>query len=160
MLLQHWCRVCKVQLTTLTARKRKESPSGYRNHCKECHNADARSKAKPKRCEYCKKIDSSLKGLRYFCSMFCRFNSYYKITSKGCWEWLSVKDRDGYGIFVIGKKRFRAHRISYELFKNKIENDLYVCHACDNPSCVNHAHLWLGTNAENQQDRFKKKIVV
>jgi hypothetical protein len=72
-----------------------------------------------------------------------------------CWEWEGRKNQDGYGEFDLDKS-FRAHRVSYELFRGEIPPELNVCHSCDNPSCVNPDHLWLGTQLENNQDRHKK----
>ncbi len=72
-----------------------------------------------------------------------------------CWNWIAGKDWDGYGhIWVKGKTR-KAHRTSYSLFVGRIGTKL-VCHKCDNPSCVNPAHLFLGTNEDNIKDCMKK----
>ncbi|KKP77809.1 MAG: hypothetical protein UR73_C0010G0003 [candidate division WS6 bacterium GW2011_GWF1_35_23] len=75
-----------------------------------------------------------------------------------CWNWLSIKDKDGYGKIKIriekGKfKRFGAHRISYMIHNGKIEGDLCVLHSCDNPTCVNPNHLRLGTHQDNARDK-------
>ena len=83
-----------------------------------------------------------------------KFWSYVK-KSNDCWIWLAYKDKDGYGTFRVGDKKYRAHRISYFLSRGNVPH-LYVCHSCDNPSCVNPDHLWEGTNSENQLDCSKK----
>jgi hypothetical protein len=89
-----------------------------------------------------------------------RFKMQYKVAESGCWEWISGKDADGYGLFsglVDGTPYKRAHRWSWA-FHNKevIQKWGNICHKCDNPSCVNPDHLWLGTAMENQQDKHRK----
>lgn len=153
------CQKCFIELNEINIVKRKDSTSGYRLKCKPCDNA--RKRAPLKECEYCKKMCNA-KGKRFFCSVFCRLKSYCTIDPiTKCWNYREKwRDKDGYGIFIVNNISKRAHRVSYELFKGPIVNNLYVCHACDNPSCTNPDHLWLGTNSENQLDRFNKRFLI
>lgn len=73
-----------------------------------------------------------------------------------CWNWIGRLSKSGYGEFDANCKTYRAHRISYELFVDKITNGLHVLHDCDNPRCVRPKHLWLGTHQDNMRDRDEK----
>lgn len=73
-----------------------------------------------------------------------------------CWEWIAGKNQDGYGEFSVEKKLTRANRYSWIMTNGEIEGDLCVLHCCDNPSCVNPSHLFLGTKGQNNKDRHAK----
>ena len=76
-----------------------------------------------------------------------------------CWEWLGYRDKNGYGSLNIKSKEsgIRAHRFSYQLHIGLIPEGLLVLHKCPgggNPWCVNPAHLKVGTQKENVQDKI------
>jgi hypothetical protein len=72
-----------------------------------------------------------------------------------CWLWNRKKSKR-YGYIKISGKSITASRFSYEIFKGKIPDHLFVCHTCDTPRCVNPLHLFLGTASDNAQDSIKK----
>jgi len=90
-------------------------------------------------------------------SILQRFNKKYKINKEnGCWEWQAYRNKKGYGTFDIGEKGTLSHRVSYKLFIGYLEQNMLVCHKCDNPCCVNPFHLFKGTNRDNFEDSLKK----
>ena len=77
-------------------------------------------------------------------------------TPSGCREFTGAKSPKGYGKISFKDKHFRAHRLAYILKFGDISEGLIVCHKCDNPSCVNTEHLFLGTPKDNAIDRMLK----
>jgi hypothetical protein len=81
----------------------------------------------------------------------------YEVNENGCWICTShSKNRYGYCMFRNGGKKITIHRYMYEQHNGKIPENMCVCHTCDNPSCINPEHLFLGTHKENMKDRSNK----
>lgn len=75
-----------------------------------------------------------------------------------CWPWQGAHHTQGYGRCWdtrIGKIRY-AHRLVYELLRGPIPDGLDILHSCDNPPCVNPAHLRIGTHRENMIEKVEK----
>jgi len=77
----------------------------------------------------------------------------------GCWIWTgATRGNNHYGALRISQtKSVLCHRLSYEMYKETIPDNLKVLHTCDNPLCCNPNHLILGTQLENITDRVKKQ---
>ena len=88
-----------------------------------------------------------------------KFHRNYQINeTSGCWEWIgsTFQNRGGYGRFHIGRIGYRAHRVSWLVHHMVWPVGKLVCHKCDNPSCVNPNHLFLGTERDNILDMVRK----
>lgn len=73
----------------------------------------------------------------------------------GCHIWTGNRNASQYGQFK-SNRLVKAHRFAWELANGPIPKGLNVLHRCDNPPCVNPAHLFLGTQADNIRDRDSK----
>jgi HNH endonuclease len=102
-----------------------------------------------------------------FCSIPCRDRAHFvplaerfrrhvgPTNSEGCILWVGPIDHQGYGMLGFGGRHVRAHRIAWELVHGSAGN-LCILHRCDRPYCVNVAHLFLGTRADNIADCVAK----
>lgn len=89
-----------------------------------------------------------------------------KVDKRGpdeCWEWVGARS-NGYGflaagpLYHAGGMWVKAHRLSWEIHNGRLlASGESVLHRCDNPPCVNPAHLYVGGHAENATDRAERR---
>ena len=82
------------------------------------------------------------------------------IVVPGCWDWAGNQDRYGYAVVTTSRANrtvlMKAHRLSWEIHNGPVQKGVFVLHHCDNPLCVNPAHLFLGNHTDNMRDAARK----
>jgi HNH endonuclease len=93
----------------------------------------------------------------YLATSADRERFFEKVDPSGeCHLWRSARCAAGYGQFTLNRYSLKAHRVVWAWTHGPIPDGLCVLHRCDNPPCVNPAHLWLGTIADNNNDKARK----
>jgi hypothetical protein len=80
----------------------------------------------------------------------------YNIYMKDCILWDKAINPNGYGAKWYRGRTIGAHRYTWIINKGKIPSGMLVCHSCDNPTCVNIDHLFLGSQLDNMRDKIRK----
>lgn len=168
------CQQCGVHFTIPTRRLK----YGCGRYCSAACKRVASKKQVKFTCPTCGRVfelpQCRKDGARRFCSRKClglsatrlpiadRFWKYVLSSDRDdpsrCWNWQGARYSFGYGELASkrGKPPYRAHVISWEIHKGRPANG-YILHTCDNPACVNPAHLREGTQADNINDMRQKK---
>lgn len=117
-------------------------------------------------CEHCGATKQAGRKSNRYCSYACMgaartartADSFWSLVDKtgDCWTWLGAKTDRGYGVIAVGRKQHRAHRLAWELTNGAIPDGMFVCHHCDNPSCVRPDHLFIGAPLDNTLDMVAK----
>jgi hypothetical protein len=74
----------------------------------------------------------------------------------GCWVWTGHCNALGYAEGTFARRTWILTRLVYCATQGGFNPKLDICHTCDNPSCVNPLHLWLGTRSANIRDSVDK----
>lgn len=131
------CLRCKQNLSIAQFSKNRSRVDGYDAYCKVCKAQRDRERRQGK--PQLKPDDVR------------RFMRQVKVSTDGCWEWQGAKYANGYGNFSAYNLGY-AHRFAFLIFNGELCDGMEVCHTCDNPGCVNPAHLWQGTKRDNMRD--------
>ena len=136
------CLRCKQSPPTVRFHRCKAWPDGFQPYCVDCRKAQKAMYADPsfprptREERFWSRIDKSA-------------------GSEGCWIWRNGGG-GGYGGFRLHGKQKGPHRIVYELSFGPIPDGQCVLHHCDNKKCCNPAHLFIGTNQANVDDKIAK----
>lgn len=98
--------------------------------------------------------ETSMKAWEYRNIPFAeRVRMHVVKSSNGCHNFEGRKDSDGYGQIKDKGKPVSVHRWIWEQAHGPITDGRHVLHSCDNRSCVNLAHLHIGSHADNMREK-------
>lgn len=114
----------------------------------------------------CKRCGAPVAAKRLYCSQKCYHEdeaaqslaAFWDRVEKTatCWLWKGQRRGRGYGVIAVHHRKRYAHRMAWELTHGPIPEGLQIMHICDNPPCVNPAHLQLGSPKDNSVDAMNK----
>lgn len=83
----------------------------------------------------------------------------WDVAANGCWVWRGSRNTSGYGQVAVNNRPIITSRAAYAAWVAPLAAGDVVCHRCDNPPCINPAHLFVGDRATNNQDMAAKRRV-
>lgn len=135
-----------------TVEQNREAQRRYRKR----HAKKVKAKARAKAAEY-RSQNAHLGVLEAVTNVEAFWSRVGVAGEDACWPWTGSKTERGYGLYSpLPGVLLRTHRVAYALHNGGIDDALMVCHHCDNPSCCNPKHLFLGTGSDNMQDMVTK----
>jgi len=135
-----------------TAEQNREAQRRYRERHAEAVKAKARAQAAKYRSQ-----NAHLGVLEAVTNVEAFWSRVGMVEEDACWPWTGSKTERGYGVYApLPGVLLRAHRVAYALHNGGIDDSMLVCHRCDNPSCCNPKHLFLGTGSDNMRDMVAK----
>jgi HNH endonuclease len=87
---------------------------------------------------------------------FLRKAIEYEVDNKGCWNCINRYLHKGRPFITLKQQVQPLARVIYTYLISPIFFDYHVCHKCDNPTCINPSHLFLGTHLDNMADMISK----
>lgn len=111
---------------------------------------------KLKPCQWCGQDFQPEGSRQVWCSLGCRLEENHIVCPSGCWISTDCVETSGYGHFRWHGEDLKTHRAAWEAWRGPIPEGMQVLHTCDVRNCINPAHLWLGTNADNVADKVSK----
>lgn len=141
------CKQCSVRIV------------GLENMCTRCGDAFSVAKGLCRRCYTYDRRKANVR-LSSVDLLDCRLDWEPRfwgnvLRSDGCWEWQGTLSKQDYGMMGIGDHSYGAHRLSY-LLEHGVPEKEVIMHMCDNPRCVNPAHLMQGSYQDNMNDMWLK----
>lgn len=127
--------------------------------CKHCGKSYTVNNYKRNSSNYCslgcKYIGSCLPVDKRFWERVDRNGPIQPHMNTPCWQWTGTMESKGYGTMRVRGRPMKAHRLSLQIHGINPGN-MFVCHHCDNPACVNPDHLYLGSGMDNVKDMISR----